>query len=590
MPRAPLKIGFLLIRITITLAIAVLAIPVSVVQAQPANDQCANAIEVFVDTPIAGTSVGASGTNLSSCAGSGDVNDVWYYFIPGEDGLATFSLCGSASWDTTLSVFASCGGAELGCDDDACGDLRSTTTVGVLMGQTYYVRVAGYGGATGTFTLTATLNPGGSAGGVDVVYSDTQGIHYWGSSGGIHAYSLSSHTCNLGDANLPWNSTSPLLGMNAYKLANGRLEQIGMSWLKNATVAAAGSGCGLPCNGSGGSQLGAGCRDIYGASYNGGQGILGPRSACNAFTGQYPGPSGGSGNAIYKRLQISTSDIDPNQNAGALYFSEGVYVAATDASAGNALNNASYKQFTVELSFQIFPVGPMHVGEPAIMAWRDHGLGIGNPDESVELTTVDVPSEGRFHVASKVTPLGNGMWRYDYAIYNLNSHRSAGSLSVPFPTGTTIANVGFHDVDYHSGEPFDNTDWPFNVNANDVKWNSPQTFAQNANSNALRFGTMYNFWFDADVGPVSGEATIGLFRTGSPDSVAAMVRVPGACAGDCFVDGQRNGLDIQGYLDCVLGVAHGDCGCADISAQGFASIADLDAFVDMIIGGDDCPL
>jgi hypothetical protein len=182
------------------------------------------------------------------------------------------------------------------------------------------------------------------------------------------------------------------------------------------------------------------------------------------------------------------------------------------------------------------------------------------------------------------------MWRYDYAIYNLNSHLGGGSFSVPFPSGTTIANVGFHDVDYHSGEPFDNTDWPFSVNTNDVKWNSPQTFAQNANSNALRFGTMYNFWFDADVGPVRGDATIGLFRTGSPDSVAATVRVPGVCAGDCFVDGLRNGLDIQAYLDCVLEVAHGDCGCADISAQGSASIADLDAFVDMIIAGDDCPL
>lgn len=556
---------------------------------QPANDDCSNAIEIFADTPIVGTSVNATGTNLSSCAGSGDVNDVWYYYVAGDDGLATFSLCGGADWDTTLSIFASCGGAELTCDDDGCGDLRSTATISVLLGQTYYVRVAGFSGATGVFTLTATSNPGGSTVGVDVVYSDTQGIHYWGSSGGIHSYSLGTTTCNMGDVNLPWNSTSPLFAMNAYRLANGRLEQIGMSWLKNATVAGAGSGCGLPCNGQGGSQLGAGCRDVYAPSYNGGQGILGPRSACNAFTGQYPGPSGGSGDVLYKRLQIAQNDIDPILNTNALYFSEGVYVAAADAIAGNALNNASYKQFTVESSFQAFPTGAMHVGDPAIWAWHDHGLGINSPDDSVEVITVDVPSEGRFYVASKVTPQGGGFWRYEYAIFNLNSHRSAGSFSIPIPNGTTIANTGFHDVNYHSGEPFDNTDWPVSVNAAEVKWNSPQTFAQNPNSNALRFGTMYNFWFDADVGPISADATIGLFRTGSPDTVAATVRVPGACKGDCFVDGLRNGLDIQGYVDCLLGTAHGDCACVDFSALGMPSITDVDAFVDTILVGEDCP-
>ncbi|RIK66018.1 MAG: hypothetical protein DCC65_11300 [Planctomycetota bacterium] len=569
---------------------AVLCAAGTTVEAQPVNNECSAAIEIFADSPVGGTTVGATGTDINSCAGGNDSLDVWYYYVPTDDGIATFDLCEAASFDTSLSVFTGCGGVEIGCDDDACGSLRSSVSVAVSNGSPCYVRVAGYGGEMGTFTLSASLTTGGGGGsGPDVVYSDTVDITNWGAVGGIRGYSLGSYTCNIGNTNLPWNSTSPLLGMNAYRLENGRLMQIGMSWLKNATVAAAGNGCGMSCNGTGGSQLGAGCRDIYSASYNGGQGILGPRSQCNAYTGQYPGPSGGTGNAIFKRLQIAQADIDPALHPTALYFSEGVYVAATDALAGNALNNASHKRFTVTAgTFNLSPTGSMQVGVPAIQAWQNHGGGVNVPDPSVAISTVDVPDEGRFYMAAKVTPLGNGTWRYDYAIYNLNSHRAASSFTVPIPAGTTVTNVGFHDVDYHSGEPFDNTDWIGGADDSSVSWKSPQTFAQNPNTNALRFGTMYNFWFDADVGPKSGSAAIGLFRPGTPESVAATVAVPGACAGDCFVDGLRDGNDVQAYVDCLM-VGGKSCACADFLATGTPDIGSIDAFTDAILIGTPCP-
>ena len=62
---------------------------------------------------------------------------------------------------------------------------------------------------------------------------------------------------------------------------------------------------------------------------------------------------------------------------------------------------------------------------PAIFAWHDHGNGANTPDASIQTVEVDVPGEGRFYAASKVEDNGNGTWRYTYAIYNLNSHRSA---------------------------------------------------------------------------------------------------------------------------------------------------------------------
>ncbi len=420
--------------------------------------------------------------------------------------------------------------------------------------------------------------------GPDVIYSDCTGITNWGAIGAIRGYSLSSSTCNIGDQNLDWGGNTPLLAMNAYRLHEGRLMQIGMSWVKNGTTAAAGSGCGVPCNGQGGGVLGSGCMDVYSSGFNGGQSILGPRSAVNAFTGDYPGPSGGSGNAIFKRLQVAETDLN---QVGALYFIEGVYVAWDDAEAGNALNNASYKRVTVGASFNLTPVGSMFQTIPAIYAWRDHGLGVGIPDESVEILPVDVPNEGRVYLGRTVTPLGGGQWRYDYALYNLNSYRSGGSLSVPIPLGANVSGVGFHDVPYHSGEPYDNTDWPVTVGSSSVTWNSPQTAHQNPNSNALRFATMYNYWFETDRGPAEGNVTIGLFRPTAINAIAAASKVPGGCSGDCFADLALNGLDVSPFVACILGNP-GDCACADMDGNLTLDETDIALFVETLVAGGGC--
>src|SRR5262249_43360357 len=50
--------------------------------------------------------------------------------------------------------------------------------------------------------------------------------------------------------------------------------------------------------------------------------------------------------------------------------------------------------------------------------------------------------------------------------------------------------------------------------------------AVNPNANALRWGTLYDFRFDASAPPTPGLATISLFKTGSPGSVTVATRVP----------------------------------------------------------------
>jgi len=551
--------------------------------AQPINDDCANAIAVG-DGVFAGTTIGATNDGRGTCGASETSPDVWYLYTAPIDGLLTVDTCALSAYDTVLGIWSDCPGvgSETTCNDDSCS-LQSRVIKIVSAGETVLIRVSGFSGATGDFLLTLNTDPGGGgfSTGVDVTLSDSFAVDNWGSVGGIRGYSIASTTCNLGDEDLGWDGSSnqhPLLAMNAYRLFDGRLEQIGMSWLKNTTVAAAGDLCGLPCSGFGGSVLNAGCSDVYGSSFNGTQTLLGPRSEVNAYTGDFAYPYGlgwsMSGDAKYKRMQIHESDLT---QPGALYFIEGQWTAADDAASGNAMNNASYRRVTVGAGFNLNVTDSMVMGSPAINAWHDYGGGVGVPDDSVQIVAADVPGEGRFHVAAKVTDLGGGMYRYDYAVRNLNSHRSGGSFSVPVPPGATVTNVGFHDVDYHSGEVYDNTDWTFTQGSDRVTWSSPAQFNENPNTNALRFATMYNFWFESDAAPDAGQVTIGLFRPGSPASISADVSVPAVppCPADIDGDGDA---DVADFFAFVVAFAAGDP-AADINGDGTIDVSDFFAFV-----------
>lgn len=119
----------------------------------PPNDNCSQAISVQVNTPYYGTTQNATGTKSTSCGGN-DKLDVWHTFTPQQSGYHTLSLCGS-SFDTTLSVYASCTGAELACNDNVC-DVQSEVAVEMTAGQTYWVRIAGKANKTGDYVLLIT--------------------------------------------------------------------------------------------------------------------------------------------------------------------------------------------------------------------------------------------------------------------------------------------------------------------------------------------------------------------------------------------------------------------------------------------------
>ena len=406
-----------------------------------------------------------------------------------------------------------------------------------------------FAGAAAAVLLAGTAPVAGwdrGSTGADVIVGDVgSDIVRWGEVGGITAYSLSTDSCNEGDEPLPWIAVTnqhPVIAQNMYRLKDGRFEQIGMSWLKHGFAALALDLCSGDClDPIDPALLGVGCSDPYSALLNGDQegfemvGGLGPRFEVDAATGDFSFPytdQGLGGDAIYKRLQVHNDDLDAGLNPGALYFIEGQYITAADALAGNDDNNASYRQVEVDGELDLDAVAPTVREQAAILAWPA-------ADPSVGVNFIDVAGDGRFILANRARHTPEGRWLYEYALYNMNSHRSAGAFTVPMNPDTVVDATGFHDVDYHSGEPFDGTDWPATVGADTVSW-ATTDFATDPNANALRWGTLYNFRLDASHPPGPANIEIGLFRPGLPEQL--MVAAVGPTGQiDIFADGFESG-------------------------------------------------
>lgn len=130
----------------------------------PVNDDCANAILLNCGQTATGSTATATLDGPpTSCPGSSVAPDVWYR-VTGTGANITASLCGSA-YDTKIDIYTgTCGALTcIGGNDDAiCGavfTLQSSFTWASVLGTTYYIRVHGFLGATGNFTLNIACQP-----------------------------------------------------------------------------------------------------------------------------------------------------------------------------------------------------------------------------------------------------------------------------------------------------------------------------------------------------------------------------------------------------------------------------------------------
>jgi hypothetical protein len=523
--------------------------------AQGSND-CATATPIagYGTFPVDTTGATDSVQQTGFCATAH--KDVWFLYSATVTQLLPISLCGGTTADTILAVYPGSGcpsaGTQLACGDDDCG-LQSSVLIGAVAGQSYLIQIGAKNAST-TFTGTFTIGqppppPCGANTGPDIIVGDLQDIaNYTGATVGGVAYdavSFGTYSCNTGTVWCNWIANTnqhPVIDNNLYKYSTvdgaTRIEQIGMSWLKHGFYALSDTLCCNGCQATDGTHLGVHCSDPYTASRNGGQGGAGPRWQVNAANGvfTYPPANPTYSGSVARRCQVKVSDLEPSSTS-VRYFGEAQYVTQDDAAAGNAYNNASYREVGVAGSGNAWTfslIQPTVRESPAIRAWQAY-------DPAVQVTNIDIPGDGRVVLAWKVTDLGGGQWHYEYAIFNLNSDLSIQALNVPRGDGVSIMNVGFHDISYHDGDGpgdvnFDGADWMATNGASAVSW-ATSTFAQNPSANALRWGTMYNFRFDANVAPSTGMLTLATFKT--VGSVSVQAEVPGnPVAGPfCFGDG-----------------------------------------------------
>ncbi len=409
----------------------------------------------------------------------------------------------------------------------------------------------------------------------------TDDYYEYGVVGDVAAFSAATTSCNVGNEVAEWlytgsgegsSSRHPLIAQNLYRLsADGkRFEMIGMSWLKHGFCALNENSCGS-CQVTSCNTLGIGCADTYTASRNGWTTYLGPRRDANPLgfwflpgdpgTHSHPFPDPSGDETIAGRLQVHTEDLDI---PGAEYFVEAHYITH-DEPVERRHNNASWLKVSMppgpEFTGDILSIGTIRIQEVALKAWQES-------DPGVVIQPVDDEQGGRFHLGYRVTDNGDGTWHYEYALHNMTSHLAANGLVIPAPESVLLTDIEFHDVDYHSGDGdldgggggnFDGTDWTATRGSSWVVWIMAVVGDYN-NSNALRWGTTYNFRFDANTPPQGAEATITHYRsTQGPGSITVQTLAPSPDASDCPNACSGNGVCVGGSCDCDPGWEGEDC-------------------------------
>jgi len=334
---------------------------------------------------------------------------------------------------------------------------------------------------------------------------------------------MSTTSCNVGTVNIPWNApmqtTHPVIALNLYRVRNGQFEQVGWSWLKHGFLATNSNGCGTCQNPGTGSLLGINCSDTYGTGNNGDRTYLGGRDEFNPFTGVWTctnswfsnyqndctrrNPGAVTIDAVDHRLDCLDSDLG---NANSQYIYEAYYLTANDV---NTYNNIGSRDATFSWngsSWTITTTTAMVQG-PAINRWGEMR------------STAQPQTEGDVIVAVQTTSLGGGMWHYEFAVYNHTLDRQVREFSVPMPYGANVQNIGFRDIDRDA-----NNQWTATQNPHSLVWTSP-TFGS-ANPNPLKYGSVFNFRFDADVEPASALATMNLYKPGVLQSLTAATKGP----------------------------------------------------------------
>jgi hypothetical protein len=342
----------------------------------------------------------------------------------------------------------------------------------------------------------------------------------------------------------------PYLVWNMYRIADGRIEQLGTSGVKHAFLTI-NFNCTINCGS--GNVLWPGCEDVYSSGTNDSNTNQGPRYDINPDTGLFfstgsffdPNSTGSQQNfsSNYEnRLMVDETELS---TPGAEYFLDSWYVVLHDIDIWNSMGYHPISP-TPSGGGWTFNPGAFNVG-PVIDQWVSEGttdpfethVSIRIKNNDAGATYPDNMPQGHLRVLSKVTEVAPGRWRYNYAIQNYDFKRGIDQVRIPLPASGQLFDTyfGAPEVDGHQVEA-----WAVQRDGGELVFTAPPPTPQAPPappaSNALTWFSLFNFEFETDVAPIDGGAPLNMraAEAGSPNELSANVVAPGLLEG-IFLDG-----------------------------------------------------
>lgn len=342
------------------------------------------------------------------------------------------------------------------------------------------------------------------------------------------------------------NDQHPMLIWNLYRVdADGALRQLAASGVKHAfnTINKT-CGCGDHTNNY------PTCEDSYSQTSNDIDAMttpnfLGPRSEIVPAAGVWgrclsvfdkdcdstQDADAGAQDDFQYRLVVPEREISAALQPGAQYYFEYWYVVRDQVNIYDAMG---YRPITFNKiagagsAFQWSAAAGTFANGAVINQWVDPTV------VSASMSNNELASaEGHARIAVRTTALGGGLYRYDYAVMNLDFARAVidpahalepdlhllsadgfSALTIPASASTTISNVVFADTDQDAGN-----DWTATRTADGVRWQAPA-------GHPLNWGTLYRFAFTADRAPLAAGAQLDVATAGAPAAYATATLAP----------------------------------------------------------------
>ena len=397
--------------------------------------------------------------------------------------------------------------------------------------------------------------------------------------------------CNAGTVHVPWATSPTTQGQMTdvhFKIAfliaresGGRMVQVSKrgSGVKHSRVTynLGSSNCGA-CGSGPSSTFRMGCYDAYSTGFNGNQFNLGPSSEIDPWTGSWNpvgsyfdrgdpmvgGAAATDGVQSLTSSQVGAFDSVKNRitvdEAELIVPSSTFYGQVHLVCEGEPVANRGNNQMSDRLSFNWSGT-----------SWSTSNLGgdvAGSVLNNWTGATVNVGGDGldngRFAVGARVTGPSAGVYHYEYAVHNIDNSRGGGTFRIPLPSGVTVTNIGFRDIDGAGAN-----DWNVQQTSSELVFTSP---GAGPDFNPVDWNTLYNFWFDCDSAPGGGGVLLDHARTGTGAlTVAVLSDVPGGSpvatvqsfgqsCGDCdeafYESFSGGGIDLSG-MAATLAYANG---------------------------------